>query len=353
VRAKSIASFLATSAIVILSLPGAALADGNAPKGPTQRGGRELEPLTIVTQELTLRGSNGYAIEFTFEDHQKLEVEASKINSRTGAISNVSYELTVPRDPGSDDIDARIGNLGRIDLHFVPEKLVKGEPICEGGHLTTEKGHYVGSISFRGEGGFTSAAAHRVAGTVERETITSCSPAKTVTDSKTEQMEAESVDKLEKEEAAKQAEERHELQLIAVLDGGKVAFSAVRIEPTTKGEPMVDTDLVVVAKRDNGRIKETSLLGQLEKGPGILEAPNTLDPSGEAIVTPASPPFSGSGTFKSASGNAKNWTGDLKVDLPGIGTVPLAGHRAKAIFCTSECMKSPFSREATEGPTLR
>jgi hypothetical protein len=72
------------------------------------------------------------------------------------------------------------------------------------------------------------------------------------------------------------------------------------------------------------------------------------DPAGEAIVNPPSP-FSGSATFRRESRKESKWSGDLKVDLPGFGTVPLTGRGAQATLCVSECAKELFSLRRAAG----
>jgi hypothetical protein len=61
------------------------------------------------------------------------------------------------------------------------------------------------------------------------------------------------------------------------------------------------------------------------------------DPSqptaGASLNPPA--PFAGSATFLQESATPPTWTGDLRVDLPGFGTVPLTGPGVKASLCAA------------------
>jgi hypothetical protein len=349
VRAKSIAALLAAAAIVGLSVPGGAAADSGSAKGPAQRG--SASTFTIVTQEFELHGSNGYAIEIELEDRQDLSIEAINSNLKNHSSGHVTYHLKAPQRPGSDDIRARIGNLGRIDLHFVPEKTKVGDPICKGGHLVTETGHYVGSISFHGEDGFTRATAHRVKGTVERERLKSCP-----TEKPKEPTKKGNAEKSKKEKKAEKVvteafkDVGNEGLLTVELGGGKGSFSISHssFKFGKKEVSLTDSSVIGVGKR--GRLTVTSFLNSFDMKGDPLTLPDPSDPASEAIVDLPSP-FSGSATFRRDSPTGSKWSGDLKVDLPGFGTIPLTGHGAQATLCVSECAKELFSlRRATGGP---
>jgi hypothetical protein len=349
VRAKSIAVGLAVAAIMVLCLPMGALARtrlvqvaGGTSKEPSRRGSGKKH--TSVTQKLSLRGSNGYTIEVKLSDRRMLEVDATAVNLKSATIASVAYELKIPRQPGTSDISARMGSLGRIDFHFVPEKTEREKAACEGALLTTETGHYVGSFTFHGDGGFTNARAHRVPGTVEREIVKSCHLPKTVEkDPKTEREEAETADKVEKEQGAATGD--NELQLTALLDGGKVAFAATRLDSKSKVEP-ITTSFIVLAKRRHGRISEGAFLAKLKEKAATFQAPDPTNPAAETIVTPASLPFRGSATFRREAAKGSRWAGDLRVYIPGFGTVPLTAPGAKTTLCVSGCPASSFSLAA-------
>jgi hypothetical protein len=180
-----------------------------------------------------------------------------------------------------------------------------------------------------------------VSGTVEREVVKSCHPPEAVEkDPKTEREEAETVEKVEKEQGAATGGE-DELQLTALLDGGKVAFVATRLESKSKKEPTT-TGFIVLAKRRHGRISEGVFLAKLKEKATALEAPDPTTPAAEAIVAPASLPFRGSATFRREVAEGSQWSGDLRVYMPGLGSVPLTGPGAKVTMCASGCSASPF-----------
>jgi hypothetical protein len=358
VRAKSIAALLASAAIVVLCLPAGAFARSSeswivtgSGTGPARRSGK-----TRVTQELNLRGTNGYKIKVTLTDRHRLGVQAIYTDFAHRTITTVAYGLSVHQRQGSDDIKARIGSLGRIDMRFVPEWTKKAKPgstQCAGRELTTEIGHYVGSISFHGDGGYTRAQAHRVAGTIETEAIGKCPPQKQVKASQRE--EAETVDKLEEEEQTKRAEELNEIQVEAKARGGKVVFTATRIEAAAGGQKGSSVNFLAIGQRERGPMREVSLVGLIEAKGSSFRVPDLQNPTNEATVSPSSP-FSGSATFRGDLPQSGSWTGDLKVELPGFGTVPLTGAGAQASMCQApDCSSGGLFSEpvAGDGSALR
>ncbi len=351
-RAKSIAAFLASAAIVILCLPAGAFARGSeswiatgSGTGPARRAGK-----IRVAQEMNLHGTNGYKLKVTLTDRHRLGVQAIDTDFAHRTIKTVAYGLPVHQRPGSDDIKARIGSIGRIDMRFVPERTEKAGPgstRCPGGELTTEIGHYVGSISFHGDGGYTRAQAHRVGGTVETEAVGKCPPRKRAKAIQRE--EAETVGKLEEEDQAKRAEERNEIQLDAKARGGKLIFTATRIEAAAGGRKASSANFIAIGQRERGPTREVSLVGLIVAKGSSFQVPDLQDPTNETTVSPSFP-FSGSATFRGESPRSGSWTGDLKVELPGFGTVPLTGAGVQASMCQApDCSSAGLFSEAIAG----
>jgi hypothetical protein len=353
VRAKTIAALLASAAIVVLCLPGGAVAGtrevwvtGPTSTGPARRAGK-----TRVTQELNLHGTNGYKLKVTLDNRHRLGLQAIDTDFAHRTITTVAYGLPVHQRRGSDDIKAQIGSLGRIDMRFVAERTKKAKPgstPCAGGELTTEVGHYVGSISFHGDGGYTRAQAHRVAGSIETESVGKCPPPKRV--KAMEKEEAETVGKVEEEEQAKRNEEEGLRQVEAKARGGKVVFTAARIEAAVGGRKGSSANFVAVGQRERGPMREVSLVGLTAAKGSTFQVPDLQNPTAEAIVSPPSP-FSGSATFRAESPQPDNWAGDLNVELPGFGTVPLTGSGVKASICqASDCSSGGlFSEPIADG----
>jgi hypothetical protein len=333
VRAKAIAAVLASAAVVVLSMPGGALAHGRLAqgaggtgKGPTRRG-----PKGTLTQTATLQGTNGYKVKFTLVDRTHFAVSASDRGRFRNGSSFAVYSLRAPQRGEVDGIKARIGHLGRIDVRFVPESVERKPPFestCPGPDTIVETGRYVGFLSFHGEHGYTRVQAHQAEGTIKREPARVCHRRKPPKhDRSVENDEAESVDKPEGEE-----QESGAVRLHGSAGGGAIYFSASRGTAAFADKKRTITSLLAGGSRSLGRIRLVSVaLAFSEKGSTFV-TPDPLHPADEAILTPNAP-FSGSATFRRESGQEASWTGDLKVELPGFGTVPLAGPGAHASLC--------------------
>jgi hypothetical protein len=361
VRAKSIAAVLASAAIMVLCLPNGALARGRETwvvsgpgPGPARRGGK-----AHVTQKFSLTGTNGYEFTLNLEDRRRLRLEAVKADLRHGTVSNVFYSLKAPQRAHSDDINVKIAGIARIDVHFVPTRTIKSAPEegpeCGTGSLTTESGHYVGTISFRGERGYTRVQATSAPGSVERQTPHKCKlPKPAKPDPAVEKEEAEAVDKLEGEEQKGKAEQTGEVQLTAMDPGRKVVFAGMRNELQAGGKGGAESTFEAFQFRHRGRLQEDAIVVQFASKGSSFKLPDATHPTEEAVISPSSP-FSGSATFRRASSDAVAWTGNLKVKMPAFGSVPLTGPGVEASLChVSDCPGGGFSRPLTPGdPMLR
>lgn len=361
-RAITIAAILASAAILVLCLPGGAFARGSeswvvsgSGKGPARRGGKAR-----VTQMLSVTGINGYKIELRLEDRRRLQLDAVKADLRRGTVSNVFYSLKAPQPAHSDDIKARIAGIARIDVRFVPTETTKSPPLegpeCGTASLTTESGHYVGTIFFRGEHGYTRARARSAPGSVERQPPHRCStPPKAVErDPAVEKEEVETIEKLEVEEQKGEADETGEVRMTAIDAGRKVIFAASRNERHRRGKNPQESTFEVFQFRHRGRLKEDSVVVQFSSKGSSFELPDANHPTDEAVISPSSP-FSGSATFRRPSADSVTWTGNLKVDMPAFGTLPLTGPRVEASLClASGCPVGGLARALAPGdPTLR
>lgn len=359
-RARAIAAVLASAAIVVLCLPSGAFARGRetwivsgSSEGPARRGGH-----AHVTQKFSLTGTNGYEVALHLEDRRRLRLDAVKTDLRHGTVSSVFYSLKAPQPAHSDDIKARIAGVARIDVRFVPTKTTKAQPEegpeCGAGPLTTESGHYVGTISFRGEHGYTRVQARSAPGSVERQAPHKCMLSKAVKhDPAVEKEEAETVDKLEEEEQKGKTEETGEVQMTAIDRRREVVFASSRKELHAGGKDTAQSTFEAFRFQHRGPLDEDSIVVQFASKGSPFKLPDATHPTDEAVVSP-SLPFSGSATFRRPSPNSVTWTGNLKVDMPAFGTVALTGPRVEASLClASDCAGGGFSRPLAPGdPTL-
>jgi hypothetical protein len=343
VRARAFAAVAAATAIVAL-FPAAAGAHGKP-------AGRHAEPAShvhrtksSVSDEMQLRGTNGFAIKVTLDNRSRLTVS---VEPRGGTgIAFTSYTLKAPQRPGSDTIKASLGKLGRIDMRFVGDSKKEEAPpeFCTGGKTRSERGHWVGHFVFRGEQGYTQVDARRASGTVDTQPRLICHPGKLKGELKKILREIEKeLKELENEigpeESAEIEElegEIHSVEVKVRVKHELIAFAASRgSAPDGKGKETALTNFVAVAKRHRGRIEESSVVLQLLEPGRTFTVPDITHLTHEGVVKPP-PPFSGSATYRRESPHSLTWTGDLSVDLPGFGDIPLAGRRTTATVCADD-----------------
>lgn len=332
VKAKVLVLVLAATALAALALPGAAIAR-------VRPASRQTAP--EVSAQFSLSGTHGFTFGVTDTDQRRLLVGAAKFGN---VIQAITYKLRVRPRHGADEIVARLGKLGRIDVRFVPEKVQREKPPkgCHGPSALIEQGRFVGVIAFHGEAGFTEVHAHRAGGTITRRPAVSCRASDAPPNLKELEHELEA---LESEEEAGEIEEPEVLSvgLSAVARRGRVTLDAGKVairEQHAKGFAI--TNIMVFGKRRRGRIYESSATVYAFGSGSTFLIPNRRKPASEGVLRPPAP-FSGSGTFRRHPKKAPTWTGDLKIDLPGFGRVRLAGPGTHASMCAGTgCVRHPF-----------
>jgi hypothetical protein len=120
-----------------------------------------------VIESFSVPGSNGFVIGATLTNRSALSVSADK----SGGLNFVSssYKLQAAQPPGSEEIRASLGQLGRVEMKFLVDSVHEEEPllsICKGEKDKVEEGHFVGLFEFRGEDGYTRTRVRRAAGGV-------------------------------------------------------------------------------------------------------------------------------------------------------------------------------------------
>jgi hypothetical protein len=325
VRAKALVPLLAATALAALLLPGAAIAR-------TRPASRQTTP--EVSAQFTLSGTNGFLFAVNLTDRRHLSFGAVKFGA---VIEAITYKMGVRPRRGSDDVVARLGKLGRIDVRFVPEKVHREKPPkgCHGPPTVIEQGHFVGVIGFHGEAGFTEVHAHRAAGAITRTPAFRCGPPAAPPNLKKLERELEALESEAEPEGAEEAEEEPEVisvGLAAKARGGRVTLTAQKTAIREHGKGFALTNIAVLGKRRRGRIEENSAaIYVFGKGSTFL-VPDRKKPASEGVLKPPAP-FSGAGTFRRHPKKPPTWTGDLKIDLPGFGQVRLAGPGTHASMC--------------------
>jgi hypothetical protein len=266
--------------------------------------------------ELKFPGTHGYKIEVLVGEIGGSPTSNAVITARKGIYTS-NYIVNKASFDADGGIKVHVPGAGSIDLSFVPGRtqtlpLEKG---CKGTPSTIQHGTFRGKIALTGRQGFT--AAHRAS-----------APGKISSDFK---QTCKAVGARQARTSA--AEEFSETLLI--VDGAKsknrvVSFLANR--PETNGKPANPNFTA------NAGIVHTSYSFFSEvvvAGKQAAFAVPDLKSLSEATVAPPAP-FTGSATFELVSKKASSWTGDLAVDLPGIGKVALTGKGFLSDVCRDE-----------------
>jgi len=251
--------------------------------------------------------------QFTASDGYRIAVggygATAVINAaKPGGSSDRAWSTYVARGRVSPSaIEADFGALGRVDMRFRPSgDIVHGKRHrhCVGpNRYTIQPGVFIGSVRFRGEGGYTSAKVHRVKGRVVKPRILRC------LDSFAE--------RFERSGQGKPAEEKAKVtRLSAFARSGLTAMLFGAQERGGKAGYVAEIEQTVGSL---GVFRGVFV----RASPATFAADNAL--SSAAITPPA--PFSGSASFQRGPTGVKSWTGSLAVSFPGAPNVSLVDPR--------------------------
>lgn len=243
------------------------------------------------TAEAHLAGTHGYRL--TIEATEgSVSVTAEKGTAR------VSYFSLRGKLKG-DRINARLPGIGRIRLRF--HERSRSLNRCR---TLTRKGVFVGWLKIRGERDYSSAESRHVRGEIIRGAHNCDLRATARASSETSKLVSASTDR----------------------GDGRLSFLAFGV-PSTKRRPVVIFATSLVRFRQQMLITTSqSAVGGGPAGLQIATPPRT------ASVNPPDP-FTGSANFQQEAGGQFSWSGDLGVELPGIGEVPLAGPKFTTAVC--------------------
>jgi hypothetical protein len=319
VRAKAIAAILAATVVLVVLVPTSGASAGKPH--------RVSEPASVFA-ELNGRGTHGFRFVLFSLGSRAVFLSVSRRVSRVGE-EDVNY-FGRPRggraDFGAGTLDVRIGRLGDFHGRFVPTstETQKTRNGCTGEPTTTEKGFFVGSFDFRGERGYTTVHKHRERGTVMRQGATRC---RIPAGHRHHRPSSQSKREREREE--------NNFRLVAGDAEGDIVLQAGR-EEAPKELHISPTNFQVSAlgaKVGNFEVGRGASVFDLERdAAATFQIPNLAEPLSEATITPPAP-FSGSATFHLEDPRTATWTGDLAVELPGLGKLPLTGEGIDAGVC--------------------
>lgn len=343
----------AVAATLCVFAAGAAAAD--APLAPTL-----LARVTQPHDELALLGQSSgpfglsrrdRASELKFTNHDgyqftvvafgqviALSVSNGRENLSNDAVGRFSTTTYLAHGKATaTSIKASFGDRGRIDLRFQPsgrEIHASRHAGCRrpNGSTIAQLGLFVGELRFRGEGGYTSAEAHRVhGGTVNLAALVSCRPGGKLpglnrSSAPPRLSPAPSAPettwrrygKADPPGPAVHTHPSHRPKRTSLFASLKLPLSrtvfGVRLRGTGSAR------FLAAEEASEGRIGIIRLAG--------VSAPQSAftfdDTLANAAVAPPTP-FSGRGVFQQGIGKAASWTGSLAVSYLGAPGVPLTG----------------------------
>jgi hypothetical protein len=261
-------------------------------------------PSTRFKPELSLRTADGYRVTVAErEDAVALTVMRRRRKESLTATSYVARGTA-----NAHRLQASFGRFGRISMRFHASRAAaRLEPggTCRGIlSLLVRRGVFVGTLRFRGEDGYVSIDAHRVAGTISR------FPRGCLHHSRHHRSP------------------HHRRYLLfgranASRNTAEVPYLAANWRGATAARSFValktpSSVFLATSSEDAGRLSIFRLALEVE-GAGDFRLSQALT---QSSVSPARP-FSGTATYRAAPDGSRTWEGSLAVDFPGTPRVPL------------------------------
>jgi hypothetical protein len=294
--------------MVLAALMVAALSLLAMPGGAAAKPGYYVLP-EVYLASARLPGSNGYSISVNSLG-PRLALQASR---RGGS---ATYYVRAPFR--GRRIDARFGKLGRISVRFEPNgrpQRQKEAGGCDGPATSIQTGRFVGTIRFRGEHGFTTAQRSSVKGIVFHAFRQVCKRSPEI----------------------KRDEPEYALTSVSAFASGNPEgpnFTAYTL-PRLAGLPIDDNTYFSASVTDRRHSMTVTYSADATGEPDALAiSPPQVMPAAATVSPPF--PFSGSAALATDPGGSTTWTGDLSVELPGLGTVSLAGPSFTGQICRTE-----------------
>jgi hypothetical protein len=248
--------------------------------------------------------SNGYELAVGGYDSTAF-ISASKHDRSKHSLGLSTYIARGKVSPTA--IHADFGALGSVAMRFQPSGKVthsRRHRHCLGpDRYTIHFGVFVGSVRFRGEGGYTSARVNRVKGKEITPRLLFCP------DTFFEEI---------RQEQRTRAKDKN-AKLTRLEAGLRSGLTAREFGAAAKGGK---AGFFAVSEESLGALA-VFRLAVVRASPATFAFDNALSLAG---VTPPAP-FSGSASFQRAPTGAKIWAGSLAVSFPGEPGVPLTGPR--------------------------
>lgn len=260
----------------------------------------------VFSLEADLGKDGGYSLSATAFGHHRLRVVAQ----RFGASASYSARGRV----NGQRLNANFGKFGALHGRF--HGTTREEPFflpgCHGPMTIVGRGTLNGSFRFRGEGGYVQVATHRVRVHFERFFRQVC---------------PNGGSSGEEDRALEHNEDLGANALEATAHGRGRSLSLRGIEL----EWGVALLTVATARERVGPVTIERTAESRGKDDSLAFAP--WDSYPRAVSISPSAPFRGSAVYTEQEDGTSSWTGDLRVPLVGLGTVPLTGPEFRVRTC--------------------
>jgi hypothetical protein len=294
--------------------------------------------------EAQLPSSDGYSLYLRSDGHRKIWLDIGREDFEKPYVT-MTYTTTGRVD--RHGIEADFGQFGRVDLRFSgsPTRSVFPFPNCKAGKPeVNQSGALRGEVEFESLGRVVQLEASRI-----EEGQTWHAPKRTCTPKPSHVTSGgpEIVRRMRRREADSESLVKT-FMARAHLMARTIDLYAFRIE----GEVI---DMAATSTRRFGPVLVSTSVHAPEDevaGPGKAVELSILGsgprPRGGSLS--ASAPFSGSATYRKRPRTAPSWLGSLAVEMPGEGTLPLAGPGFDAILCAYASHKLERACEGTVAP---
>jgi hypothetical protein len=300
---------------------------------PAAGAARTVHQRAHLFAELSGKATNGFSFSlFTFDRSAVLSLNGLTGHHGAATVNYYGSKRQELRSLADGRIDLKIGDRGHFRGHLVTKstKTDKPEKGCTGDPSTTEEGYFAGSFVFHGERGYTTVQASRVSGAIIRRGATECQvPAGPGRNQ-------ESVK--EAQEISEKAAEMDEFRLVAGERSGDLFLQATREQVPPGSKHTMNTFEVTAEAPRVGAFdvhRSAFVVDTDRDATSHFLTPNQQEPLAEAVIEPPAP-FSGSATFHLEGPKKASWTGNLAVELPGAGKVPLTGDEIYAGACRGQ-----------------
>lgn len=266
-----------------------------------------------ASASFSLRAGNGYRISV---ERTRGQVSLYAVHGGKSFFASTSYTVRAKASP--QRIDARFGRFGRVSVRLKTERMKKGklEEQCKGKPETVRSGVFVGTIRFRGEGGYASVAARHAEGRLSSGQRFKC------------------VFPNLRPGAGPAARESRQFPPTLAASQGRHRF--VQVEASGGKQRSIIFSAGSWERRGRMSIFRDVFA---EAAPASFVFANDLS---SATVQPPLP-FQGEASFQRAS-SGPAWSGSLSVDFPGREDVQLAGPRFTAHLARDSSSSSFFFR---------